>query len=820
LQGNKAKQFALHSALLAAAKAKAQEFGLTQRLNETYDQYNEAWTVTKLRHLWWDRARVLSAGGVRTVLVAGSAFLATEKAIHTIQHWREVLAQQHHGVPHVDTSHPEQLAQSHDPLHPTGPNCFLAGTIIHTPDGDKDIATLKAGDAIYTFDETTEEKVAGTIGKIRVVSSPSHVVINNLIHVTQTHPFYVLENGKRIIKRVGELRLGDVLIHLSGKSIPITSLVLIEKKAMVYHLIDVTPNHNYFAHSILVHNVKSAILGDTEFRTGTTLNPDDYASHPDTVSWSGGGNIDMQVIGDGKIKLLGTGNGTVFFTEGGVPIVLEHDGSTVQMLDINDHTDMVTILVGKTKQTLSQHNFLEMVGATKTPDGSGGDQSIIDNWNDYGEWAKEQNLLGRPSGFNEWLAKTGQSPFNCPVADANVSQDATGLHVDYLATGGATTDTTIGHMDLSNVIVDGSSQPDNIGSMEILMKDIDNYNTTGHHLQAVRLDDNSFEVIDLDIGSVNSHPILEVVRTVPGDNNHVQILEVVNGKIKYPDDSNLLNNNYLLNQQSGDNNIADDVYLYDSGLATITNVSTVDGAEVLSIVHGASIDVNGMIHIPGIPGSFHTQISNGNLQFKVGNNWHTIATADTQHGTYVLDSTAVATANRYYHQDYPTGEPTVPPTPTPARTPTPTPTPARTPTPTPARTPTPTPARTPSPTPTRTPSPTPTVPPENGGVGSPDHGIDYGTVVLDVGVGGIIVVSVVVILGASIYFLRKRLAKRAATGGSTRLTATTAAIAKKDILAHRVGHRVPVTPSGSSGGERPRVVRVANPRKEMTGDLV
>ena len=128
--------------------------------------------------------------------------------------------------------------------------CFLAGTLIATPDGEKPIEELKAGDSVISFNEKTKTEEVSIIGSIDVLNRESYYTINGIVKATAEHPFYTNEGivevknlggGHELVTRYGNTPLGRI---------EITHDVDVE----VFNLLNVTPNNNYFANNFLVHN--------------------------------------------------------------------------------------------------------------------------------------------------------------------------------------------------------------------------------------------------------------------------------------------------------------------------------------------------------------------------------------------------------------------------------------------------------------------------------------------------------------------------------------------------------------------------------------
>lgn len=76
--------------------------------------------------------------------------------------------------------------------------CFLSGTKVATPGGEKAIEKMKVGDKIMSFDPVTQKQSVNTVAKNYVRDSGSYYIIKTAsgkeVKVTGEHPFYVGKN--------------------------------------------------------------------------------------------------------------------------------------------------------------------------------------------------------------------------------------------------------------------------------------------------------------------------------------------------------------------------------------------------------------------------------------------------------------------------------------------------------------------------------------------------------------------------------------------------------------------------------------------------
>lgn len=86
----------------------------------------------------------------------------------------------------------------------SSPSCFLPGTKISTPDGDKDIETLKPGDKVLSFDEQTGKAVENTVDQSIVSQRDEYYIIKTAsgkeVKATAEHPFYTGEQESERVK--------------------------------------------------------------------------------------------------------------------------------------------------------------------------------------------------------------------------------------------------------------------------------------------------------------------------------------------------------------------------------------------------------------------------------------------------------------------------------------------------------------------------------------------------------------------------------------------------------------------------------------------
>lgn len=169
--------------------------------------------------------------------------------------------------------------------------CFLAGTLISTPDGPVPIEKLKPGMKVYSYNEGTRQKEISDFGKLDINLVSEYLIING-VKVTTYHRIYVEEDGLRILKRADELKTGDFMINDDLNTEKVISVTRIKEKAVVYNLLSVVPNNNFFAGRYLVHNSYGEPAGPDE-GVGDGEQPSDPGFSGDSFSDNNQGSVDQ-----------------------------------------------------------------------------------------------------------------------------------------------------------------------------------------------------------------------------------------------------------------------------------------------------------------------------------------------------------------------------------------------------------------------------------------------------------------------------------------------------------------------------------------------
>ncbi|WP_148284319.1 polymorphic toxin-type HINT domain-containing protein [Luteimicrobium xylanilyticum] len=140
--------------------------------------------------------------------------------------------------------------------------CFTAGTLVATPDGDRPIEDLRAGDVVHCYDQTTGTRTIETIEETfaRPTTTLIHLTIaGHVLTTTPEHPFMV--HGLGWIQAT-DLHPGDLLITADERHATVDA---IETKtadasdAVTVYNLHVHTHHTYYVlagnHPVLVHNM-------------------------------------------------------------------------------------------------------------------------------------------------------------------------------------------------------------------------------------------------------------------------------------------------------------------------------------------------------------------------------------------------------------------------------------------------------------------------------------------------------------------------------------------------------------------------------------
>lgn len=134
------------------------------------------------------------------------------------------------------------------------PECFLAGTRIDTPDGQRPIEEIQVGDKVYSMNPDDpgvmiENEVTHALTH---PNRPGYLIINERVKVTSRHKVY--SNGSW--KPIGEVAIGDWMLNQLGEKVWIYQIEEVVSPGTTTHNLKLKHQGvpNYFAEDLLVHN--------------------------------------------------------------------------------------------------------------------------------------------------------------------------------------------------------------------------------------------------------------------------------------------------------------------------------------------------------------------------------------------------------------------------------------------------------------------------------------------------------------------------------------------------------------------------------------
>lgn len=142
----------------------------------------------------------------------------------------------------------------------SSPGCFVAGTLVATPDGGRAIDSLRVGDAVLAFDESERRVVVSEINNTHY--HPAHEESRYLVEfangqsvtVTESHPFY----SRGLWLPIGELKPGKSAFDpVSGKHVRIVSMTPLGNDPTDVFNLDVAVQHTFIVAGVLVHNAET-----------------------------------------------------------------------------------------------------------------------------------------------------------------------------------------------------------------------------------------------------------------------------------------------------------------------------------------------------------------------------------------------------------------------------------------------------------------------------------------------------------------------------------------------------------------------------------
>lgn len=167
----------------------------------------------------------------------------------------------------------EVLDVPYDQLKNTLP-CFLAGTLVKTNTGKKEIEKLLVGDKVlsYNFEkQITEEKTV-----LNLYNNWTNIYYeiktkNSVVLTTSKHLFWIDKNKRWISAK--ELIVGMNLKNTQNKLEDIIEIVKTDNVNVPTYNFEVDENHNYFVGSfgLLVHNEGKPSLFESTIKTPTEI---------------------------------------------------------------------------------------------------------------------------------------------------------------------------------------------------------------------------------------------------------------------------------------------------------------------------------------------------------------------------------------------------------------------------------------------------------------------------------------------------------------------------------------------------------------------
>ncbi|WP_394825747.1 polymorphic toxin-type HINT domain-containing protein [Pendulispora albinea] len=142
-----------------------------------------------------------------------------------------------------------------------GGSCFVAGTMVATPSGERPIESIAPGDLVLARGEFGDDAVsARPVLRTFVRAAPSLVNVrietvdghHESIVSTPEHPYWTFDRGW---VNAGDLVAQETLVDTSGREVRVTRTVRVAQQAIVYNL-EVDADHTYFVgqSAVWVHN--------------------------------------------------------------------------------------------------------------------------------------------------------------------------------------------------------------------------------------------------------------------------------------------------------------------------------------------------------------------------------------------------------------------------------------------------------------------------------------------------------------------------------------------------------------------------------------
>ena len=158
----------------------------------------------------------------------------------------------------VSNNHNYYVTKTQILAHNKG-GCFIAGTLVTTDQGFKNIEQIKIGDTVLSYNEITQTNVYSKVAEtmIHFVLEPIYTlyIANETLKVTGIHRFFIKRNNSIAWIHASELQEGDFVLFANGtwnQILKIENRITFRK---VYNF-EVSNTHNYYVgqNQILAHN--------------------------------------------------------------------------------------------------------------------------------------------------------------------------------------------------------------------------------------------------------------------------------------------------------------------------------------------------------------------------------------------------------------------------------------------------------------------------------------------------------------------------------------------------------------------------------------
>jgi hypothetical protein len=243
----------------------------------------------------WGAGKAIGAGA--KAWRANQAARVAEDAIKVTD---ELVDAAKNGRPPVSETPGEAGRSARKYLNILQDTCFIGGTPVLTPMGEKAIEDFKPGDEILSRPDDSPDAPAhvSVVDKIFKLSGPTIDIRvgGQTVTTTYKHPFFVPQKGWTLAV---ELQPGDLVLGMDGESTAVESVEYTNRDEAVYN-VRVASDHTYFVgrrswgFALWVHNLTCAQI-------------EDFAAKFAAEAQANGGNVPRGVwdeIGGGNLSEL------------------------------------------------------------------------------------------------------------------------------------------------------------------------------------------------------------------------------------------------------------------------------------------------------------------------------------------------------------------------------------------------------------------------------------------------------------------------------------------------------------------------------------